>query len=133
MHSFFTPATLHRFSTNSLSKFLLKVPWEAVGLYAAYALCNLSSSAASGCSFSQVHGLYCHFILASHHNLLLSLTSTRQCDRLQLEFCSALSFCVITLALWPSSSSLLQPQGWHGDLPACFSSKLQSVLTSWPS
>ena len=66
-------------------------------------------------------------------SLPLSLTSTPQCHRPQLESWGAMFSLVVTLALWPLSSSLPQSQGWCGDLPAQFSSKLLSALISHPS
>ena len=101
------------------------------------ALCHLCLSwpwlfCCAGHSFYQVCGS-CHcLVLAPHLSLLLSLTSTVQCHRQQLEFWDPLSFCVVTLALWSLSSSLLQPQGLHGNLLVWFSLKLLFVLISWP-
>ena len=112
---------------------LLMVPWEAVGLSVTYTSFNLGSSAAGGHSINQVHGSYCHFVLAPHQSLLLSLTYTLWHHRPQLESWVALFFPMVTLALWPSSSSLQQPWGWHGDFPVWFSSKLLLALISGPS
>ena len=112
---------------------LPKVPWEAVGLSAAYNSFNLGSSTASGHSANQVCGLYHHFILTPNQILLSSLASTPQCHRPWLESLGALSFPMVTLALWPFPSSLPQPQGWCGDPPVWFSSKLLSALISQPS
>ena len=87
-----------------------EVPLEAMGLSVAYTFCDLGFSASSGHSFSQVHGLYHHSVLAPHQNLLLSLISTPQHHGLHLEFWDALSSHGVTLTLWPLSSSLPQPQ-----------------------
>ena len=99
-----------------LNCFLLKMvtpqrfPWKPWGLFVAYTFCDLGFSASSGHSFSQVHGLYHHSVLAPRQNLLLSLISTPQHHGLHLEFWDALSSHGVTLALWPLSSSLPQPQ-----------------------
>ena len=111
---------------------LWKVPWEAVGLSATYAFCDFGSSAVSNHSFGQVLGLHCHSILAPHQNLLISLTSTPQCHRLQKELWDALCSHVVTLALWLSSSSCstaLRMTWW----PSCTVSLEASICADLPA
>ena len=96
-------------------------------------LFDLGYPTVSGHSVDQLCGSYHHSISVPHWWLPPSLISTPQHHRPQLESWDALFFPMVTLALWPSFSSLPQCQWWHGNLPAWFFSKLLSVQVSWPS
>ena len=98
---------------------------------AAYASFDLGSSTVRGCQSGLWFILPFHFGSPSQSPAKPHIhSSTLQATAGVL---GCLVFPVVTLALWPLSSSLPQPQGWCSNLPAWFSLKLLSVLISQPS
>ena len=112
------------------SKRFPRNPWDPL---LPMPLLDFGSPAVSECSIDQRCCLYHHFILTPPQRLPPSLTSPLWHHSPQLESWGTLPFPIVTLALWPSFSSLPQPQLWCGNLPALFSLKLLSVWVSKPN